>query len=327
VRLVKVDTKEYATVGVRGGLSVPHLWIPSGNGASPAKPGPLDHLELYELIHYKQKLAHARDYSPIIAELRQTDQPEAKLILQELLRQAQKLADSAKNSERALDAIADYRRLATRFSELPIGQLAANMLAAEDFRLEYEAAQKLHILRSRMYRLQPVDGAKPVFTDKKYFERNKGTLKYLVELLGLMRPRYQGTVAMRQAEAIARAYKLPAWMPDAEPDKISIVGRLTEISHIPTYQQIAPYDTALCYAKSRIQYKVSGNYDAADVLVAFFVIKDKETTKAAKLKKGQKQFLELERLDAHPELQDVFVSNDTTDFDLVPYLAVTVINW
>ena len=99
------------------------------------------------------------------------------------------------------------------------------------------------------------------------------------------------------------------------------------MSRVPTFTEIAPYKNAITYVRMSVGKIVTGTYRKRDILVVHYVIKDNKLTPAAKWKPNQKQFLELERLDMHPEVEDVFASDDENDLDLVPYLAVKVINW
>ncbi|HUU69689.1 MAG TPA: hypothetical protein VM186_09200 [Planctomycetota bacterium] len=325
--VVKISTKE-AVPAPRNTLhGYAHLWLPSAAAARPPKPGPIDHLKLDHLAAYRKKLADSEDYSRIIDELSRSSDPEAKLIVAELEDQAQQKMARALAEEDPLKFLPDIRELGARFRSRPIGIEAAAMMQSAEFKREEECSVKLYGLQRHKWSLRPVPGAQSVFGDPVFLERYRGTLAQMVEPIAPARNRYQGTKSLMLMERIAKEYGLPERTAEPGNTTISFIGAISKVSHVPTLAEIAPYDDALTYVRYRIQEMVTGDYAGKEIIVAHYVIKDKKETDAAKWQPGHKQLLTVDRLDAHPKLEELPAADEANDLGLVPYSAVKVVNW
>jgi len=319
-RIIRISTKEYADM--RGNLTAQELWVPSGV-ETPARPSPIENLTLEQLAEYERRLADAEDYSPIIAELRAMNSPEAQAIVAELDKQAEMRLAAAKADDDASVAIGDLNYLAARYAGLPAGQHAREILQSAAFQAEYHAARVGLSLTAKEEEMHDVKGARRSYNDPAFFERNKGSLGEMANTLEKMRKDYPNTKALARAEAIARKYELPGSV-NVEKERLAVMATITKVSHVPSLTEIAPYKDALTYVRMRVDKIDTGTYPSRDILVVDFVIKDKKITPVAEWKPGQKKRLELERLDMHPEIENVYSSQDENDPELVPYLAVKV---
>jgi len=325
--VVKISTKE-AVPAPRNTLhGYAQLWLPSAAAAASPKPGPIDHLKLDRLGGFKKKLAYAEDYSPIIDELSRSTDPEAKLIVAELENQAQQKMARALVEEDPLVFIPDIRELAARFKSQPIGIQASAMMQSPEFKREEECSVKYYGLLRHKWGLRPVPGAQSIFGDAVFLEKYRGSLAQMVELLAPARNRYQGTKSLALMERIAKEYELPERTAEPGSTAISLIGVIMKISHVPMLAEIAPYEDAITYARYRIQDVVTGDYAGRDIIVAHYVIKDKKETDAAKWQPGHKQLLTIDRLDAHPKLEELPSTDEANDLTLGPYGAVRVVNW
>jgi len=327
VEVVKISTKEAVKLtGMRVGCSVPQLWLPSAAGKTPARAGPIDHLKLAKLASYKKKLALAQDYSPIIAELSRSAEPEAKTIVAELEKQGEGKLVRALAEQDPLKFVPDVRELAARFKTHPIGVQAARILDSPEFKREIDAGKALYGLWRYVWFLNPIDGAQPLFTDPVFFERNRGTLSQMVELIAPARKRLQGTKGLPLMEAMAKQFALPDRTTEPGNKTIMAIVITSKVSHVPSLQEIAPYKDALTYTLCIVVDVVNGEYDKRQIVVAHYVIKDKKETDAAKWKPGVKQLITVDRLDAHPKLLELPAADEANDLKLVPYWGLKVMN-
>jgi len=126
-----------------------------------------------------------------------------------------------------------------------------------------------------------------------------------------------------RAEAFATKYELPGSVTLAK-EQLTVRATITKVSHAPSLTEIAPYKDAITYVRMSVDGVVTGTYTTREILVLDYVIKNDKYTPVAEWKPGQKKLLELERLDMHSEVEDVYSSQDENDPELVPYLAVKV---
>jgi len=320
-KIIRISTKEYASIP-NNNLTAQELWVPSGV-ETPARPSPIENLTLDQLAEYKRKLAEAEDYSPIITELRAMNSTEAQAIVAELEKQAGTQLAAAKAQDDASVAIGDLNYLAARYAGHPAGRQAREILQSPTFQGEYKAARNYRLMQRIEYELPDVKGARRSYNDPAFFERNKGSLCEMANLLVKMRKDHPNTKALARAEAIARKYELPGSVTLAK-EQLTVRATITKVSHVPTFTEIAPYKDALTYVRMSVDKIDTGTYPGRDILVVDFVIKDKKITPVAEWKPGQKKRLELERLDMHPEIENVYSSQDENDPELVPYLAVKI---
>jgi len=326
LRLIKIDTKESVVLrGVPG--SYAQLWLPSGCRPPAERRGPVDRLKLTRLSDYRRKLARAEIYTPIIAELKELGGTEARLIVAELEKQGQAALDAALAEKDAGISCPELRELALRFRGHPIGNRAQETLDSPSFKKEWEAAKLLHHMKRQVLELQPVEGEESVFSSVGFRRRNRGRLCRLAEMMPRFRGQLAGTHAAAVAEKIAAKLGLPNHTGELGNEKLTIVAFLTKTSHVPTYQEIAPYTSAVTYLRYRIQGVVSGTYDKNEIVVVNWVIKDKKTTPVAEWEPGRKQLLTLDRLEFHPELEEVAVSDDANDLDLAAWWTLLCLDW
>jgi hypothetical protein len=320
-KIIRIGTKEYADIP-NNNLTAQELWVPSGM-ATPARPSPIDALELTELADYKRKLAEVEDYSPIIAELEAKQSPEAQAIVAELEKQAGTRLAAAKAEDDATAAIGDLNYLAARYAGHPAGRQAREILESAAFQAEYHAARVGLNLTVKEEELRDVKGARRSSNDPAFFERNKGNLAEMANTLERMRKNHPHTRALARAEAIGRKYELPGSV-NLVKDRLAVTATVTKLSRVPTFTEIKPYKDALIYARMRVDKIDAGTYAGREVIVVNFVIKDNAYTPVAEWKPGQTMRLDLERLDMHPEIGTVYTSQDEDDIELVPYLVVQV---
>ena len=322
-KIIRISTKEYANIP-NNNLTAQELWVPAGV-ETPPRPGPIEDLKLTQLADYKRKLADAEDYSPIIAELRAMPAPEAKTIVAELDQQAGTQLAASKAHDDASVAIGDLNYLAVRYAGHPAGRQAREILQSPAFQGEYKAARDYRLLQRIEYEMPDVKGARRSYNDPAFFERHKGALGEMAKKLEEMCKNHPNTKALARAEALARKYELPGSV-NVEKERLAVMATITKVSRVPTFTEIKPYKDAITYVRMSVDKIDAGTYANRDIIVVDFVIKDNKLTPVAKWKPGQKKFLELERLDMHPEIENVYASQDEDDLDLVPYLAVKVIN-
>ena len=145
----------------------------------------------------------------------------------------------------------------------------------------------------------------------------------LAQGLANVRKDHKNTKALARAEALAKKYELPVSVTLAK-EQLTVRATITKVSHVPTFTEVKPYKNAITYVRMSVDGVVIGTYPTREILVVDYVIKDDKYTQVAEWKPGQKKLLELERLDMHREVEDVYASQDENDPELVPYLAVKV---
>ncbi len=320
--IIRISTKEQASIPGCG-FTAPELWVPSGV-QTPARPSPIEDLKLTQLADYKRKLAEVEDYSPIIAELKAKQSPEAQAIVTELEKQAGTQLAAAKAQDDATAAIGELNCLAARYAGHPAGRQAREILESAAFQAEYHAARVSLNLAVKENEMRDVKDARRSYNDPAFFERNKGSLGEMANTLGKLRKEYPNTRALARAEAIARKYELPGSVV-VKKERLALMVTITKVSRVPTFTEIKPYKDALTYVRMSVDKIDAGTYANREIMVVDFVVKDNTYTPVAQWKPGQKLRLELERLDLHPEIGTVYTSQDEDDLELVPYLAVKVL--
>jgi len=324
LRVVRISTMEDARVQWLGGGLFAHLWLPSAARRAFDKPGPIDHLVLNRLADCKRKLANAKDYSPVIAELARSDDPEAKLVVNELVAQGEAKLAKALADPDPLQFVPDIRELAARYATHEIGRQAGQILQSPEFGREIRGGQEYYNMWRLMTSLNPVKDVPQLFTDPVFVEYNRGTLAQMVEAVASARRRCDGTKGIALIEQIAAKYALPARTLEPGNNTVTVVAAIEKVSRVPTLQQIAPYKDAVTFVQYGIQDVVNGDYAGSRMLVVHYVIRGKKQTKAAEWKPGLKQLLTVDRFDAHPKLGELPAADDANDLRLVPYWAVNV---
>jgi alginate O-acetyltransferase complex protein AlgJ len=115
--------------------------------------------------------------------------------------------------------------------------------------------------------------------------------------------------------------KTPVTSPKKETSELIISGTITFMSRAIDPAS-APYDDALIYAKLRVDRVESGVYSKPDAIIAFPAMEKRNLLPGAAHKAGQSLRLQLIPLrTASATIRAMQRSDDTEDFDLVPYFV------
>jgi hypothetical protein len=330
--LIKMPTKEMVILKeYEGNWSVPHLWLPSAAPQAPvalaaANQGPADPLRLDTLKAYRQRIAQADDYSPIIDELRKLDDPEAKNMLTALTESGDKMLAEAQGNADALESQAIYRELSAKFRTRPLGLKAAAILKSPDFNRQVAAAKKLGELNELAKKLVTAAGAKPTLRDPAFRERNRVVLRQMITIVNELNGSYRNTAAATAAQEIAATLGLPQKARPTGSERLVVEVTIQKASAVPTAQRIAPYTSCVTYVACRVDKVLSGTYDEPNIVVVHWGMKDKKHTPAAAWKEGERQRLLLDPFDSHRDLAKITKAADADVMELVPYWALAVEN-
>ena len=105
--------------------------------------------------------------------------------------------------------------------------------------------------------------------------------------------------------------------------RVVVEARLTDLSGIPTPQDIAPYRRALLVNGYEIVRVVSGSYHRKKIMAAHWVIEDGRVRKDAKREEGKTYRMVLESYDDHPELEGERLVMDSDEFKLPLYYELS----
>ena len=323
--LVKISTRQSVVLrGLEGSWSRPHLWLPSAAGVRTVT-GPIDHLVLVRLNHYKEKVAKAKNYSAIIAELKRNPDTEAAMIVTALEAYGKGLISKARHAPDALTGQAIYRDASTRFSGHDVGRQARETLGSPAFRLELAAATKaarFEALRTRLHK-PPGETVKANFYDGAYMARNRATLVEMVTLVSQLRRLHGATRAYQRARYYAERLGLPTSTSEAGNHQIRVIATVKALSPVPAPQHVLPAKDALVYVRYRVTHVSSGTYGKGELVVVHWAVRNGRATAAAKFTVGQRHNLTLDLFDTHAELEKITTSADANDPDLPPYWAIS----
>ena len=98
--------------------------------------------------------------------------------------------------------------------------------------------------------------------------------------------------------------------------RLVVEARLTDLSVIPTPQDIAPYRRALLVNGYEIVRVISGAYRQKKIMAAHWVIEEGRVLKDAMREKDKTYRMVLERFDDHPELEGERLIMDSDEFKL-----------
>ncbi|MPZ18873.1 MAG: hypothetical protein GEV06_13305 [Luteitalea sp.] len=101
--------------------------------------------------------------------------------------------------------------------------------------------------------------------------------------------------------------------------RVVVEARLVSPGTIPTPQAIAPYRNALVVNGYEIIKVLEGDYDARQIQVAQWAIRDVQVLPTARKEPGSVHRLTLEPYDAHPELEGERLIDDSESTDLTLY--------
>lgn len=323
--LVKISTKQSVILhGLSGDWRQPHLWLPSPAGAQTAS-GPIDHLVLKRLGHYKAKVAKAKDYSPIIAELKLNPDPEAATIITALESYGKGLLSRARHAPDALTGQKIYRDLAVRYSRHEIGLTARRTLSSAAFRTELAAAPKaarFEQLRKRLHK-PPGENVKANFYDETFMTRNRAVLVEMVTVLGQLRQMHAGTRAYERAKYYASQHGLPKSTSESGNQRLKVTGIISAVSPVPAPEHILPAKDALVYVRYRVKRVVEGRYPTRTLVAVHWAVRYGRATAAANFRAGQEHHLTVDLFDAHPELEGIPASSAANDANLAPYWVLS----
>ncbi len=113
----------------------------------------------------------------------------------------------------------------------------------------------------------------------------------------------------------------PAPAPAEEPRGTVVVGRIIVASHVPDPSEV-PYPECLTFVKYAVEDVESGDYGEAELLAAFWGMRDGKLEPAARFTPGQRHRLTVEPLSEHPDLSRVMQADDTNEYSLTPYWVV-----
>ena len=99
--------------------------------------------------------------------------------------------------------------------------------------------------------------------------------------------------------------------------RLVVEARLTDLSVIPTPQDIAPYRRALLVNGYEVVRVISGSYRQKKLMAAHWVIEEGQVLKDAIREKGKTYRMVLERYDDHPELEGERLIMDSDEFKLL----------
>ncbi len=103
-------------------------------------------------------------------------------------------------------------------------------------------------------------------------------------------------------------------------ERLIVEARLTDLSVIPTPQDIAPYRRALLVNGYEVVRVISGSYRQKKLMAAHWVIEEGQVLKDAIREKGKTYRMVLERYDDHPELEGERLVMDSDEFKLTALL-------
>lgn len=284
--------------------------------------GPLDKLPLKTLADCKKEAAVALCYTPMLRRLAKTKDPEAVLIVKTLENLGKaRLADAHAQAD-AFQARAIYREIATRFAAHPLGDKAKAGLASKRMEHRLAAAPKMQELQELAERLVAIKGAKSLYDEKAFFQRNKAILVRMVKLASELRKDYADTPAAAAATEIARCFGLPRATDVAGNETLTVIATIEAVSAVPEPETML-YSDLLTYIRYKVDKVVSGRYANSRIIVVHWGIRNRKLCPASKWKLGMKQQLKLDLFGSHENLEKLNVANDADVMDLQPYWALS----
>lgn len=106
------------------------------------------------------------------------------------------------------------------------------------------------------------------------------------------------------------------------PTRVKLMGRLVEVSALPTPEGIAPYTGSLVAYVYEVEKVLSGEFTAPKVLVKHWCMLDQKVAEGFPREVGKSYELTLEREADHAHLKGERVMDDTTAFDLEAWFDV-----
>jgi hypothetical protein len=108
----------------------------------------------------------------------------------------------------------------------------------------------------------------------------------------------------------------------ANPGRLIVNARVADTTEIPLPQSILPYRHALVVNEYEVLDVISGSYDADEIRIAEWAIRDGKVMADARRRPGEASTLTLERYDAHSELEGERLISSSEQSSLPLYYRV-----
>ena len=330
-KIVIVQISTGRTIAMRklpGDWRVPVIWAPSGRSVQMAMTSPIDHLKLGRKYgKYREVLARAPDYSPVMKELAGKSRKDAREIVQALEDLGRAKLTAAAAEEDAREAEAAFREVAALFRDHPLGIEARKTLSSAAFQRELMAAPVLGELKDLEIKLLKPPRVPEKFDDSRFLQLNQAQFVRMVGVMQQLRSEFAGTRALARAEKVADRYGLPAETQVAGNTEIRLAATIKAVSKVPTAQQIAPYKRSIAFILYDVLEVLEGEYAEKEMIVAHWGMQDRKFTPVAGWKPGLKQELRVDLFNAHPKLAKETKAVEAVpkdNFLLQPYWALEV---
>ena len=313
VVVIRIATKQAVVLDeMDGNWLCPHLYVTPPTYLA-------NSIDRRKLGAYAARAAEAAGYAALIRELQASPDREARAFAEKLVDEGRSRLGKAARAPDPLVAQAIYRELAERYADHPIGRQAYERLDSPRLKRWLEARRKLGRLEDLRRRIRPVPGRRSAFADPAFFERNRAVLVQMVKLAADIGRNYADLPENNRAQFVAFQLLLPQETDEPGNVKLVVDARAVAVSRPPTLQEIAPYDSAVLYARWRVEKVLSGRYAEKELLAVHWAIRDRRPAAGASLKAGARRRLTVDLFDAHPELADVPASQDADNFELPPH--------
>jgi hypothetical protein len=120
------------------------------------------------------------------------------------------------------------------------------------------------------------------------------------------------------ASALAQAAKFPP-----SPTQIKLRGKLVETTAPPTPESIVPYTSSLVTCVYEVEQVLSGDFKEKRILVNHWGLLNRERVAGFPREVGKTYELIVEKQSDHPEVSGERVTDETTAFDMQPWLDVS----
>ena len=184
---------------------------------------------------------------------------------------------------------------------------------------EAMAQAYLDQIREMENRLRPVQGKPAKYTDRDYFERNRGLLVRMASVARKILGEYGTTPAAGEARKMVDKYGLPEKPEDA--GNVSFTAEVTVESAppVPDPVKIKPYVEAQRFVRCRVDRVLKGEYAHGSLLIGHWAIQNSKKTESAQWAAGTRLRVDVDLYHAHPELSTITRFEDPADFDLAPH--------
>ena len=322
IAVIRISTRQMAVLRDLGpDWSVPHLWLAAGQKSRPIPDSPLAHLKLVRHADLYERAAHAERFTPILRELAEADDPEARRVeaaFRDYVDRSLAEAAATDDLERAGAILAG---LSEQFAGHPCAERADALLADERYREGTRAQAALKQLQalamslaSRKAALIGNAPAEPPADDP-----DAATLEQMGQLVEQIGARWPGTSADKQALAIAYALSLPNLLhdpPDPAPGPVTVAATVLAVSSVPPEAQLQAYRNWVIVVKYRVDQVITGQPVSGELLVAHRLVVDGRKTAAASIRVGDRRTIACDSLSSRPEAARVARADELDDGSL-----------